>query len=162
MPKCTKLPKIVVSLGSIFFKIDRMHSLDVRCWTFNVRCSLISFSIQIPFHRSTAELPALHSLKGEGGTPVPPERYALRPMHYAFPFRIPTSAFHIQITIFNLAWFGPMALAWVTSSCIISANWIPSLAPIQVNLSRSWSKPNWGRISLRSLTRRRALKFPLI
>jgi len=78
-----KLPKIMVSLRSIFLKIDKMHSLDVRCWKFNVRCSLISFSIKIPFHTSAAELPDLHSLKGEAGTPYPSKRYALRSTPYA-------------------------------------------------------------------------------
>ncbi len=27
------------------FKIDRIHLFDVRCWTFDVRCSLVSFLI---------------------------------------------------------------------------------------------------------------------
>ena len=35
------------SLREIFFKIDRIHSFDVRCWTFDVRCSLVSFSIRL-------------------------------------------------------------------------------------------------------------------
>ena len=35
----------VVSLRSVFFKMDRIHLFDVRCWTFDVRCSLVSFLI---------------------------------------------------------------------------------------------------------------------
>jgi hypothetical protein len=35
------------SLREIFFKIDRIHSFDVRCWTFDVRCSSVSFSIKL-------------------------------------------------------------------------------------------------------------------
>jgi hypothetical protein len=29
------------------FIIDRIHSFDVRCWTFNVRRSSVSFSIRL-------------------------------------------------------------------------------------------------------------------
>ena len=35
----------VVSLRSVFLKMDRIHLFDVRCWTFDVRCSLVSSSI---------------------------------------------------------------------------------------------------------------------
>ena len=30
-------------LREIFYKTDRIHSFDVRCWTFDVRCSLVLF-----------------------------------------------------------------------------------------------------------------------
>jgi len=73
-----------------------------------------------------------------------PFTFDLCPMPYAFQFRIPTSKFRlphshfrIQMTILSLAWLGPKALIWATRSRMISANWMPSLAPIQVNLSRS-------------------------
>ena len=35
------------SLREIFFKTDRIHSFYVRCWTFDVRCSLVSLSIRL-------------------------------------------------------------------------------------------------------------------
>jgi hypothetical protein len=35
------------SLREIFFKTDRIHSLDVRCWTFDVGRSLVSFPIKL-------------------------------------------------------------------------------------------------------------------
>jgi hypothetical protein len=35
------------SLREIFFKTDRMHSFDVRCWTFDVGRSSVSFSISL-------------------------------------------------------------------------------------------------------------------
>jgi len=35
------------SLREIFFKTDRIHSFDVRCWTFNVRRSSVSLSIKL-------------------------------------------------------------------------------------------------------------------
>jgi hypothetical protein len=35
------------SLREIFFKTDRIHSFDVRCWTFDVRRSSVSFSIKL-------------------------------------------------------------------------------------------------------------------
>ena len=37
----------MASFREIFFKTDRIHSFDVRCWTFDVRCSLVSFSIRL-------------------------------------------------------------------------------------------------------------------
>jgi hypothetical protein len=35
------------SFREIFFKIDRIHSFDVRCWMFDVRRSSVSFSIRL-------------------------------------------------------------------------------------------------------------------
>jgi hypothetical protein len=35
------------SLREIFFKIDRIHLFDVRCWTFDVRRSSVSFPIKL-------------------------------------------------------------------------------------------------------------------
>jgi len=35
------------SLRYISFKIDRIHSFDIRCWTFDVRRSSVSFSINL-------------------------------------------------------------------------------------------------------------------
>ena len=35
------------SLREIFFKTDRIHLFDVRCWTFDVRRSSVSFSIKL-------------------------------------------------------------------------------------------------------------------
>jgi hypothetical protein len=35
------------SLREIFFKIDRIHSFDVRCWTFDVRRSSIASLIKL-------------------------------------------------------------------------------------------------------------------
>ncbi len=63
----------------------------------------------------------------------------------------------VQITICRSGSAGPSSRVWATRSPMIPANWMPSLAPIQVNRSRRLSMPNWGRISLSSFTRRRAL-----
>jgi hypothetical protein len=35
------------SLREIFFKTDRIHSFDVRCWTFDVRRSSVFSSIKL-------------------------------------------------------------------------------------------------------------------
>ena len=39
------------SLRSVFFIIDRIPSFDVRCWTFEVRRSLVSFLINLAAFR---------------------------------------------------------------------------------------------------------------
>jgi hypothetical protein len=35
------------SLREIFFKTDRIHSFEVRCWKFDVGRSSVSFSIKL-------------------------------------------------------------------------------------------------------------------
>jgi hypothetical protein len=50
------------SLREIFFKIDRIHSFDVRCWTFDVRCSSVSFSIRLAVFQASGD--ALSTEKG--------------------------------------------------------------------------------------------------
>jgi hypothetical protein len=35
------------SLREIILKIDRTHPFDVRCWTFDVQRSSVSFSIKL-------------------------------------------------------------------------------------------------------------------
>ena len=53
------------SLREICFKIDRIHSFDVRCWTFDVRCSSVSFSIR------------LAAFQASGGADPPCMRYKI-------------------------------------------------------------------------------------
>ena len=53
-------------LREIFFKIDRIHSFDVRCWTFDVRRSSVSFSIRLDARGQAALTPDTRNLNPAG------------------------------------------------------------------------------------------------
>ena len=47
-------------LREIFFKTDRIHSFDVRCWTFDVGRSSVYFSIKLAAFQASGSAETLY------------------------------------------------------------------------------------------------------